>query len=325
MKCHICGGLLPFPSYRQLYPHFNFPAHSVRDWDYCKTHLLERNLHPIYDRVPTYLTVSPQVSADHKEMVSLLSDPVNSFDLLMRIDELGVLLANVFNDAELTEPEVYLPAETQLDNATYQKLVAHEIETNTQFPSLLKDTSTEILKKLETGGFSIHNPFYYGTIPTGRSFQSVRIPIELSKALRQPWISRDHALERIFMAFAEELVVSEKNEDIAYLVTKNDIRPSTIRRKAKGAPVSATVNYMPLPNLPHDKRRAIRKGLQALDVAAVSQIARELGKPKEGRKLTTARVAYEDNKKIKSLARELRLPAYKVVTALLIFATHIKV
>lgn len=319
--CKICGNLLAYPTYRQLYPHFNFPAHSTADWDTCKKGLLARNLQPVYADLPAYLEAAPHLTHDYKEIKDLLTDPSSNFDLLLQIDALGEMLASAFPDAAITEPEIFIPSELQLDKATYQKLVAHEIESNTTSPSLLKNTSVEILTELEIGGFEINSPFYYGTIPTGRSFQSVRVPAELVKALRQPWISRDHSLERLYMAYAERLTVLEKNEDIAYLIIRNDIRPSAVRRKARALPVSATINYVQVPNLPQDKRRGIRKALQRLDEGFIARTAMELG---EG-KMSSARVDYEDRLQVRSLAKELGLPAYKVTTALLLLANYVKV
>ena len=321
MRCKICGSFLSQPTYREIYPYFNFPAHSSENWDACRQSLLNNNFHSIYNELPKLLDFSPRLSAQHKPIKELLQSRDTSFELLMKVDELQTMLNDTFPDATIAEPRMYVPAEVQLDMATYQKLLAHELEYDTKTPVHLKHTTQHILQDMQTGELSLDSPFYYGTVPASRSIQSIRVPVELVKALRQPWISGDRALERVLMEFAERVETLEQNEDVAYLILKNDIRPSTIKRKARGTPVSATINYIRMPGLPGEKRGAIRKALQSLDIdrlmAHINQV--------EGNVRSSCRVDYEDKLQIDKLSKQLKVPSYKLTTGLLLCANYVKV
>ncbi|PWA11104.1 hypothetical protein DCC39_10420 [Pueribacillus theae] len=320
MKCKICNNALVVPSYRQLFPYFNFPAHSSEEWEICRQGLLHENLRPVYGFLQQAVNMTAKLEGKYFDLKNFLNDSGKNFELLLQIDRLGEMVNETFPKADIKVTDHFVPAEIQLDRYTYQKLVAYELERETRTPIFLKNTSKEILNRMQTGDFALNSPFYYGTIPYSRASQSIRVPAELVKAVRYPFIHKERSVERIFMEFAERINISERNEDIAYLILKKDIRPSNIRRRVMGETASYVVNFAQLPGLPGDKRAAIHKSLQSVDSSAIKQLAWEVEKTP----LTSTRVDYEDKKAIDRLSKELNLPAYKVVTALLLYANYVK-
>lgn len=319
LYCKVCETILENPSYRQIFPYFNFPAHRMEDWGSCKQGLLEQNMTPAYQFLKQAVNLSTKAN-DFPDIKNLLNDSNSNFELLLQIDRLGELINSAFPEVEIIDTENFVPAEVQLDSFTYQKLVAYELETNTRDPIFLRNTTKEIFESVQKGEMNLNSPFYYGTIPAGRSSQSVRVPEELIRTLRYPFIHRERALERILMEYAEHLNVSPRNEDIAYLILKRDIRPSNIRRRVRGERASYTVNYINMDHLPGDKRSAISKALQSVDTSFIRQVTVGM----DNKPLTSVRVDYSDKKEIDKLSRELHVPVYKVTTALLLYSNYVK-
>lgn len=321
MHCFICGGDMDRDTYRAVFPYFNLPAHTVSEWSICQQNLLNTNLRPLYATLATILDMK-HLSPDYEDLKQWLLNPAHVLNVLTQIERLEKMLQETFPDAEIVRNSTtFVPAEVQLDSFTYQKLVAHELESTADSPAHLKYTCNNILYELQTGKFSLQSPFFYGTVPSSRATQSIRVPAELVKALRQPWISHDRSLERVLMDYAERIKVTPLNEDLAYMILKRGVRPSTIKRRAKGHPVSAITNYVQIPDLPGDKRAAVRKALQNIDKSYITHMAWELpNKP-----LSSTRIDYEDHAVVKKLSNDLSVPVYKVMTALLMYARYVKI
>lgn len=219
LHCKVCKTVLEKPSYRQIFPHFNFPAHSTEDWEICKHGLLEQNMSPAYQFLKQAVNLSSKAN-DFPDIKNLLNDSSSNFELLLQIDRLGEMIAISFPEIEIIISDNFIPAEVQLDRYTYQKLVAYELEKNTRDPIFLRNTTKEMFECTQKGEMNLSSPFYYGTIPVSRTSQSIRVPVELVRTLRYPFIHRERSLERILMEYAEHLNVSPRNEDIAYLILK---------------------------------------------------------------------------------------------------------
>lgn len=320
MYCRICETILTTPRYRQIFPYINFVAHSDEDWEVCKQGLLNQNMLPAYRFLRQAVNLSQRIN-EYLDIKDLLNRDNSNLELLMKIDRMGEMIKTTFPEVEIVPTsEEFVPAETQLDSYTYQKLVAYELETNTRDPVYLRNTTKEIIDRMQKGEIKLNSPFYYGTIPIGRTSQSIRVPVELMRTLRYPFVHREHSLERVLTEYAEHLNVSPKNEDIAYLILKRDIRPSNIRRRVMGERASYTVNYVNLDGLPGDKRAAISKALQHVDTSFIKQTAFGM----KNKPMSSIRVDFHDKKRIDKLSKELRIPAYKIVTALLLYSNYVK-
>lgn len=319
IKCKICQGALVNPTYRQLFPFVNFPAHSTENWEECKQHLLKNNFRNIYHTFPKIVELGGYSQSGYVDIVEALTDPTKSFQLVTNLDKLEEYLAQTFPDAVIAGVEgEWYPRQLSLDTETYRKLIAIELETNHVNPKTLQETTKEVVHWLGRGKAPLQHPLYYGFFPASRSSQIVRVPDELVEAVTYPWIARDFALERILTVFAEEQTVSNQRLDIAFAITKDSIKPSTIKRRIQGTQ-DAVVTISPVPGLPSDRREAIKKSLAYFKPTVIN----EAKKIELNEKKTSIRIDADDKLRIDRIAKQYNVPAYKLTTALLLYANKI--
>lgn len=313
-KCRICQSHLEQPTYRKWHEHFHFPAHGPDEWESCFKSLLYNNFKGLYKDLPTLITLGRSVPREYAEIVELVQQR-NSLELLLKAAELKRLINTLFPPAELTpasDLNDWAIRRVSLDKETYRRLVAIELETNLESPTNLTHTTRNVITALETGRFPIEHPLYHGQYPLPRTSQTVRVPYALLESLNAPWIAPDHALERILTVYAELVPASVTHLDAAYSVLRGEIKPSTLKRKL-GKQESAVLSIIALPDLPKNKRAALKMALSHADFAQAAQDALEM----EDGKRTSTRVDREDLDKLKDLATRYQVPAYKLATALL--------
>lgn len=310
MKCRICQGELEEPTYRQLYPHFHFPAHV--EWEACHRNLLNRQFRGIYHDVPKLIELG-NISPAHADIVSHIKNK-ESLELLLKYTPLKTFINESFPPAQLTEDlGDWSMKEVALHKDVYRKLVALELEHNLENPTTLTVTCQHVVKALETGKFPLEHPLYHGQYPVPRSTQVIRVPHLLQDAVKEPWLSFHYSLERILTVYVELVPIPARYLDLAYSVIRNEIRPSTLQRKL-GYQQTAVLSLIAVPDLPsQDKRFLLKQGLERLNLEEVAQEAKAL---KDGPR-TSTRIDKTELERLKEVAKQYHVPVYKLATALL--------
>lgn len=316
MKCKICQGKLKKPVYRQWHPHFNFPAHGPdpEDWEECFQTLLFNNFKGLYKDLPILIELGNITTHEYDEVIRHLQRQ-ESLELLLKSAKLRNLINHAF---PVVEPSLevqdsdWAVKSVSLDKEVYRRLVAMELEHNLDNPTTLTFTSQSALRALQIGRFPVSHPLYHGTYPKPKTSQSVRVNYQLLEAIQGPWINPAYALERILTVYAEITPVSLAHLDVAYSVIRGEIKPSVLKKRL-GKQGSAVLSLISLPDLPDNKRDALKEALEQADINEAVQDARSL---KDGPR-TSVRVDKEDISKLKDLAERYQVPAYKLATALL--------
>lgn len=315
MKCKICQGALRRLTFRAFAPHFHFPAHGDDDWDVCLGELMSQNFAPIYREFSEIVELSYRGAKS--EIVDALTNPEKAFDLLLNQVELEAFIKTNFPERGLSDYRNlnWSLTEVNLDAETYRRLIAYELKCgSTVRPRRLRETTKEILHRLETGQMPFVHPLYYERLNFSRRSQLIDVPYELKQAvLSGGWLSRDRPFERLLLLFAETVKTSQRYEKMAYSVIRNEFRPTQMVEQE-----TKVIKIIDMPGMVEDKKHSIKLALQSINPEAIQHL---LGKvPDMGNsKRLSLRVDSEDKAMINYLARQFNVPEYKLATALLMW------
>lgn len=339
MKCRFCGEEVSDPVFRKLYPYFNFPTHSRREWSTCYRNIegtIDDPYKSLFEGLSEIADVTPDIPYEYAGIIKSLSSGYSGqyegdmafYKFIDFLKEAAVqkgmplhgadgVLGKVLNE---TYPVVRVkdtsaPSATivQLDPLIYQKLVAYEVKHSLYEAPHLKHVTQEIFHSYQTGKMPIYSPFYETKeLPRVKTKQFIYIPADLTEVMSPIWLyNKDKmGLERILYTFANMINVTNQELSTAYSIIHRRITPETVRRRTEKTPKSRRLSYIKVDGLPDNKREAVRDALKYNGPLTTDELGRGT--------MSSVLVDYADAQRIKELSKELSVPVYKLVTALLL-------